>query len=69
MPLLTLAFGVDIRYAIGASREQPHHGVFLGEPTNLRTVAGIARDAVGLIGRGLIHAGLLLLIATPVARS
>jgi uncharacterized membrane protein len=48
--------------------EQPHYGVFRGEPTDLRSVEGIVREAAGLSGRGLIQLGLLLLIATPVAR-
>src|SRR2546429_525814 len=41
---------------------------FRGEPPDLRTLPGIARDAADLRGRGLIQAGLVLLIATPVAR-
>lgn len=52
-----------------------HHGfdrtdyrVFRGEPNQLRSVPGILRDAYSLNGRGLIQLGLLLLIATPVAR-
>jgi uncharacterized membrane protein len=49
-------------------REQPHYKVFLGEPTDLRSVTGIAQDAAAGSGRGLIQLGLLLLIATPVAR-
>ncbi|MFZ3368535.1 MAG: DUF1634 domain-containing protein, partial [Candidatus Sulfotelmatobacter sp.] len=35
---------------------------------DLRSVGGILRDAVALRGRGIIQLGLLLLIATPVAR-
>lgn len=48
--------------------EQAHYGVFVGEPSDLRSVEGIVRDAAGFSGRGLIQLGLLLLIATPVAR-
>jgi uncharacterized membrane protein len=48
--------------------ERPHYGVFLGEPSDLRSVAGILRDAAAFSGRGWIQLGLLLLIATPVAR-
>jgi len=40
----------------------------VGEPTDLRTLSGIVRDALALRGRGIIQLGLLLLIATPVAR-
>jgi len=46
----------------------PHYQVFVGEPADLRSVSGIVRDALALRGRGLIQLGLLLLIATPVAR-
>ena len=42
--------------------------VFQGEPSDLRTVPGVVRDAAGLSGRGIIQLGLLFLIATPVAR-
>ena len=42
--------------------------VFRGEPADLRGVRGIVRDTVALQGRGIIQLGLLLLIATPVAR-
>ena len=42
--------------------------VFQGEPTELRHLRGIFRQAVGLRGRGLIQLGVLLLIATPIAR-
>jgi uncharacterized membrane protein len=42
--------------------------VFQGEPQELRTVGGILREAGKFHGRGLIQLGLLVLIATPVAR-
>ena len=41
---------------------------FLGEPNDLRGVSGIIRDALAWHGRGIIQFGLLILIATPVAR-
>ena len=41
---------------------------FQGEPAEFRTVPGIFHDALALHGRGLIQLGLLLLIATPIAR-
>jgi uncharacterized membrane protein len=46
----------------------PHYRVFRGEPTDLRTVSGILADAISLRGRGIIQLGLLILLATPVAR-
>jgi uncharacterized membrane protein len=42
--------------------------VFHGEPEELRTVPGIIHEALALHGRGLIQLGLLILIATPIAR-
>lgn len=41
---------------------------FQGEPPQYKTVSEIVRDAMAFHGRGLIQLGLLLLIATPVAR-
>ena len=46
----------------------PHYGVFRGEPSDLRSVGGIVRDALARNGRGIMQLGLLFLIATPVAR-
>jgi uncharacterized membrane protein len=45
-----------------------NYRTFHGEPRDYRTVSGIIHDAKSLTGRGLIQLGLLLLIATPVAR-
>ncbi|HSY33592.1 MAG TPA: DUF1634 domain-containing protein [Verrucomicrobiae bacterium] len=45
-----------------------NYRVFQGEPQELRTVSGILREAATVHGRGLIQLGLLVLIATPVAR-
>jgi uncharacterized membrane protein len=42
--------------------------VFRGEPGDLRTISGIFHEALSFSGRGLIQLGLLVLIATPVAR-
>ena len=45
-----------------------NYRVFQGEPQELRTVGGILHEAAKFHGRGLIQLGLLVLIATPVAR-
>ena len=42
--------------------------VFRGEPSDLKSVAGILHDALALRARGIIQLGLVLLILTPVAR-
>jgi uncharacterized membrane protein len=46
----------------------PDYHVFRGEPEDLRSVSGIISDAKALNGRGLIQFGVLVLIATPIAR-
>jgi uncharacterized membrane protein len=45
-----------------------NYRVFQGEPEELRTISGIVREAMALHGPGLIQFGLLILIATPIAR-
>ena len=42
--------------------------VFFGEPSDLRTWKGLVHTAFAFRGRGIIQLGLVLLIATPVAR-
>jgi uncharacterized membrane protein len=46
----------------------PDYKEFRGEPPELRVVTGIVREAVSLNPLGVIQFGLLLLIATPLAR-
>ena len=46
----------------------PNYKIFQGEPPELRHVGGIVRYALSFHGRGLIQLGLLVLIATPIAR-
>ena len=48
--------------------EPPHYKMFRGEPSDLRHVGGIVTDALAGHSHGLIQLGLLMLIATPVAR-
>lgn len=48
--------------------ETPSYRVFHGEPSRFRSVAGILGSVGQLSGRGGIQLGLLLLIATPIAR-
>jgi uncharacterized membrane protein len=45
-----------------------NYRVFQGEPVELRTISGIFHEALAFHGRGFIQLGLLVLIATPVAR-
>jgi uncharacterized membrane protein len=48
--------------------ERPDYRVFRGEPSQLRSVRGIVAAALAGGGRATIQLGLLLLVATPVAR-
>jgi uncharacterized membrane protein len=57
-----------IFYLIRYHSTLPDYRVFRGEPADLRSVSGILADAIELRSRGLIQLGLLLLVATPVAR-
>ena len=63
---VVLAGGIVFLFHHG--RSPANYRVFRGEPNDLRQVTGIVHDAFELSGRGLIQLGLLLLIATPVAR-
>jgi uncharacterized membrane protein len=55
-------------YLIRHGHSPVYFRVFRGESADLRSVRGTIRDALELRGQGIIQLGLLLLIATPVAR-
>jgi uncharacterized membrane protein len=57
-----------ILYLIRYGTKPVDLSVFRGEPADLRSPWGILVDAWKLQSRGIIQLGLLLLIATPVAR-
>ena len=63
---VVLAGGVLYLAKYGA--QAPHYGIFRGQASDLRYVPEIFRDALAWHARGLIQLGLLILIATPVAR-
>jgi uncharacterized membrane protein len=46
----------------------PNYRAFHGEPQGLRSVAGIWKGVAAIEPRSVIQLGLLLLIATPIAR-
>ena len=48
--------------------EAPHYHFFRGKPKDLRTAEGIFHDALQVKSKGVILAGMLILIATPVLR-
>ncbi len=64
--LIVLAGAVLFLIHYGAT--PPAYSTFRGEPAEFRSVQGILKAALALRGRGLIQIGLLVLIATPVAR-
>jgi uncharacterized membrane protein len=64
---LVVLIGASI-YLFRHGREPVAYNVFRGEPAEYRNIPGIWRDVVTLRGRGFIQLGLVLLIATPVAR-
>ncbi len=63
--VVLLGAAIDL---IRHGRSPADYSVFRGEPSNLRHVGAIFRDAFSLRGRGIIQLGLLFLIGTPVAR-
>jgi uncharacterized membrane protein len=64
--VLVSAGGVIYLFAHGHAAAS--YGVFRGQPPELRSVNGVLGSARALTGEGLIELGLLLLIATPIAR-
>ncbi len=57
-----------IWYLLRHGASTPDYRVFRGEPSELRSVHGIVNGMFSLDSRGLIQFGLMLLIATPIAR-
>ncbi len=55
-------------YLARHGKEHTNYNAFRGEPTSYRTFSGIIDEVLHFRGRGIIQLGLVLLIATPVAR-
>ena len=69
--VLIAAFFVSVGGVLYLVRDRgpvPDYHVFHSEPEELRTVRGIVHAALAMEGPGLIQFGLLILIATPIAR-
>jgi uncharacterized membrane protein len=64
----TIVFVGAVVFLVRHPQPVTDYRVFAGEPAELRTISGIFREALAFHGRGLIQLGLLVLIATPVAR-
>jgi uncharacterized membrane protein len=55
-------------YLVKHGSQPVNYRVFRGEPEDLRNVRGIVRGALALRPEAVVQLGLLLLIATPIAR-
>ena len=55
-------------YLFRHAQEPADYRVFRGESAEYRTIPGVIQSAMRGRGQGLIQLGLLLLIATPIAR-
>ena len=64
---LVVLLGAAI-YLVRHGHSPADYRVFHAEPAELRSIRGIFGQMVALRGSGIIQMGLLLLIATPVAR-
>jgi uncharacterized membrane protein len=63
-----VVFAGGLLYLIQHGGATPDFHTFHGEPDHLRSLSGIIGAAFALDSRGIIQFGLLILIATPVAR-
>jgi len=57
-----------VLYLVHHGHEIPNYTAFHGEPESLKSPVDIFHGVMGLSARAIIQLGLLLLIATPVAR-
>ena len=55
-------------YLYRHARDPADYRVFRGEPSEYRTISGVIQSVISGRGQGIIQLGLLLLIATPIAR-
>ena len=63
-----VVFAGGLLYVMKFGAQMPQYGIFRGEPTDIRYASDILRDALAGHALGIIQLGLVLLIATPVAR-
>lgn len=63
-----VVLGGAVIYLARSGHSPADYRIFRGEPSDLRSLHGIVRGALALRGTAVIQLGLLLLIATPVAR-
>ena len=63
-----VVIGGAVPYLASHPRAHVTYRTFQGEPGYLKSVPGILHDAFSGNARGIMQLGLLLLIATPIAR-
>lgn len=68
MTAAVVAFAGGIFYLLRHGGDLVAYHKFRGEPADLTSVTGVVGSALALNPRAVIQLGLLLLIATPVAR-
>ena len=68
MAAAAVVLGGGVWYLARFGMLVPNYRAFHGEPEGLRSVAGIWKGVVAMQPRSVIQLGLLLLIATPIAR-
>jgi uncharacterized membrane protein len=64
----TVVFLGALVYLWRHGHETVNYAQFHGEPEELRTLSGIVNSTLAGRARGIIQLGLLLLVATPIAR-
>ncbi len=64
----TIVMAGAVVYLVQHHSDKASYRTFSFEGTDVRTLPGIVRSAAQFRGEGLIQFGLLLLIATPIAR-
>jgi len=64
----TLVLIGGLLYLVKFGSVRPDYRIFRSEPADLRFVQPVVADAAARHARGLIQLGLLVLIATPIAR-
>ena len=67
LSMLTVIVG-GLIYLVRHGQEIPEYKTFHSQPPDFRTFGGIFHSVWGGRGRGIIQLGILILIATPVAR-
>lgn len=65
---MSVVFCGGIIYIYRHGNETASYQKFIGEPTFLKSIPGILQGVLAGKGRAIIQTGILLLIATPIAR-